>query len=77
MGMRPEGMRGLDVASRYLSHEPHSSSQGSYAKRFPPLSRPLPGLKLPPCLPDSMERSPTRITTLPNGLRIASEDALV
>lgn len=76
MSMRPEGMRGLDVASRYLSHEPLSSSQGSYAKRFPPLFRPLPGLKLPPCLPDSMERSPTRITTLPNGLRIASEDAL-
>uniref|UniRef100_A0A804LVU2 Peptidase M16 N-terminal domain-containing protein n=1 Tax=Zea mays TaxID=4577 RepID=A0A804LVU2_MAIZE len=36
--------------------------------------RPLPGLDLPPCLPDNLSRSPTRITTLPNGLRVATED---
>ncbi|AQK98040.1 Putative mitochondrial processing peptidase alpha subunit family protein [Zea mays] len=38
------------------------------------LLRPLPGLDLPPCLPDNLSRSPTRVTTLPNGLRVATED---
>jgi mitochondrial-processing peptidase subunit alpha len=41
------------------------------------LLRPLPGLDLPPCLPDNLSRSPTRITTLPNGLRVATEDVPV
>ncbi|XP_020253228.1 mitochondrial-processing peptidase subunit alpha-like isoform X2 [Asparagus officinalis] len=75
ISMQSERMRGLNLASRYFSQEPLYSSQGSYSERFPPLFHPLPGLKLPPNLPDSVERSPTRITTLPNGLRIASEDA--
>ncbi|KAJ1287237.1 hypothetical protein BS78_03G415600 [Paspalum vaginatum] len=38
------------------------------------LLHPLPGLELPPCLPDNLDRSPTRITTLSNGIRIATED---
>ncbi|KAJ7517242.1 hypothetical protein O6H91_21G015100 [Diphasiastrum complanatum] len=40
----------------------------------PPLYEPLPGAKLPPALPDSVEPSETKITTLANGLRIASEE---
>lgn len=75
--MQPQRTWGQDVASRYLSDKPLSSSKGSYVEHFPPLFHPLSGLKLPPCLQDSVERYPTKITTLPNGLRIASEDAPV
>ncbi|URE27968.1 Insulinase (Peptidase family M16) [Musa troglodytarum] len=71
-----DGTSGHGVASRYLSHEPLSYSEDSYTKCIPPLFHPLPGLKLPICLPDSAERNPTKVTTLPNGLRVASEDAL-
>ncbi|PVH37452.1 hypothetical protein PAHAL_5G007300 [Panicum hallii] len=35
---------------------------------------PLPGLDLPPPLPDNLGRGPTRVTTLPNGIRVATED---
>ncbi|KAF6133986.1 hypothetical protein GIB67_040750 [Kingdonia uniflora] len=38
-----------------------------------PLGSPLPGVTLPPPLPDYVEPSKTKITTLPNGLKIASE----
>jgi len=38
------------------------------------LLHPLPGLDLPPPLPDNLGRSPTRVTTLPNGIRVATED---
>lgn len=55
------------------SPEPSPWFNGSYVKRFPPLSHPLPDIKLPPHLPDYVEPYPTKITTLPNGLRIASE----
>ncbi|KAH7680744.1 mitochondrial-processing peptidase subunit alpha protein [Dioscorea alata] len=65
-----------DLGVRNISYEPLSWSQGSYATRMPPLFHPLPGLRLPPPLSDQMERFPTKITTLPNGLRIASEDSL-
>ncbi|KAJ0976689.1 hypothetical protein J5N97_012163 [Dioscorea zingiberensis] len=65
-----------DFGARNLSYEPLSWSQGSYATRMPPLFHPLPGLRLPQPLPDHMERFPTKITTLPNGLKIASEDSL-
>lgn len=66
-----------DLRARNISYEPLSWSQGSYATRMPPLFHPLPGLRLPPPLSDQMERFPTKITTLPNGFRIASEDSLV
>ncbi|RWW56209.1 hypothetical protein BHE74_00037086 [Ensete ventricosum] len=71
-----DGTSGHGVASRYLSHEPLSYSDDSYTKCIPPLFHPLPGLKLPICLPDSAERNHTKVTTLPNGLRVASEDSL-
>lgn len=38
-----------------------------------PLDFPLPGLALPPPLPDFVELGKTKVTTLPNGAKIASE----
>ncbi|XP_077235652.1 mitochondrial-processing peptidase subunit alpha-like isoform X2 [Tasmannia lanceolata] len=64
-----------EISSQYSSQEPLSWLKGSYAKRFPPLFHPLPGLKLPPYLPDFVDSCPTKITELPNGLTIASEDS--
>lgn len=66
-----------EVLPQYSSQESHSWFKGGYAKRFPPLSHPLPDLMLPPYLPDHVECYPTSITTLPNGLKIASENSLV
>ncbi|KAK6941434.1 Peptidase M16, C-terminal, partial [Dillenia turbinata] len=43
----------------------------------PPLDFPLPGVSLPPSLPDKVEPGKTKITTLSNGLRIASETSLL
>lgn len=40
---------------------------------LPPLNFPLQDVTLPPPLPDHVEPSKTEITTLPNGLKIASE----
>ncbi|XP_062232085.1 mitochondrial-processing peptidase subunit alpha-like [Phragmites australis] len=61
------GRRGVDAAAaRRLSV--------AAAARYTSLLRPLPGLELPPCLPGQLGRNPTRITTLPNGIRVASED---
>lgn len=54
-----------------------SGSGAASAARSTSLLRPLPGLDLPPCLPDKLARLPTRITTLPNGVRVASEDVPV
>ncbi|KAJ4973298.1 hypothetical protein NE237_006472 [Protea cynaroides] len=46
---------------------------GERSSSLPPLDFPLPGVTLPPPLPDYVEPSKTKITTLPNGVRIASE----
>ncbi|KAB1209254.1 Mitochondrial-processing peptidase subunit alpha [Morella rubra] len=46
---------------------------GGRSKSLPPLDFPLAGVVLPPSLPDYVEPSKTKITTLPNGVRIASE----
>ncbi|KAK1610808.1 hypothetical protein QYE76_034481 [Lolium multiflorum] len=53
----------------------------TYAERFPSLLDPLPGLHLPPAPHDEYQQSPpppplprTEVTTLPNGVRIASQD---
>ncbi|KAF3785783.1 Mitochondrial-processing peptidase subunit alpha [Nymphaea thermarum] len=54
----------------------HTNSHGKFALVHPSLFHPLPGLKLPPCLSDYVEPCPTKITTLPNGLKIASENIL-
>ncbi|XVE70528.1 hypothetical protein DITRI_Ditri10aG0079400 [Diplodiscus trichospermus] len=46
---------------------------GNHSKSIPPLDFPLPGVALPPSLPDYVEPGKTKITTVPNGLKIASE----
>lgn len=62
MGGSRFGSRGL---FSWLSKESSSS--------LPPLDTPLGGVSLPPSLPDYVEPSKTKITTLSNGLKIASE----
>lgn len=59
---------------RFQRWPPRWLSGATSAARDTSLLRPLPGLQLPPCLPDQLDRHPTHITTLPNGVRVASED---
>ncbi|KAF7148060.1 hypothetical protein RHSIM_Rhsim03G0235900 [Rhododendron simsii] len=46
---------------------------GGRSSSLPPLQVPLQGVTLPPPLPDHVETGKTKITTLPNGVKIASE----
>ncbi|KAJ6803069.1 mitochondrial-processing peptidase subunit alpha-like [Iris pallida] len=46
---------------------------GGKSSQIPPLNIPLQGVAVPPPLPDHIEPSKTKITTLPNGVKIASE----
>ncbi|GMN50663.1 hypothetical protein TIFTF001_019822 [Ficus carica] len=46
---------------------------GGSSRSSTPLDFPLPGVNLPPALPDYVEPDTTKITTLPNGLKIASQ----
>lgn len=46
---------------------------GGQSNSSPPLDFPLPGVSLPPSLPDYVEPGKTKITALPNGVIIASE----
>uniref|UniRef100_A0A7N0ZR39 Mitochondrial-processing peptidase subunit alpha n=1 Tax=Kalanchoe fedtschenkoi TaxID=63787 RepID=A0A7N0ZR39_KALFE len=46
---------------------------GERSSSSPSLDFPLPGVVLPPPLPDYVEPGKTKITTLPNGVKIASE----
>ncbi|XP_011078227.1 mitochondrial-processing peptidase subunit alpha [Sesamum indicum] len=48
---------------------------GDQCSSLPSLNFPLKDVNLPPPLPDHVEPGQTRITTLPNGLKIASETA--
>lgn len=50
---------------------------GERSSSLPPLDIPLGGVALPDPLPDFVEPSKTKITTLPNGLKIASETSPV
>jgi processing peptidase subunit alpha len=50
---------------------------GGKSGNLPPLEIPLAGVTLPPPLPDYVEPSKTKITTLPNGIKIASETSPV
>ncbi|XP_047308568.1 mitochondrial-processing peptidase subunit alpha-like [Impatiens glandulifera] len=49
---------------------------GERSSSLPPLTIPLEGLNLPSPLPDYVEPSATKITTLPNGIKIASEASM-
>ncbi|GMH14244.1 hypothetical protein Nepgr_016085 [Nepenthes gracilis] len=46
---------------------------GEKSNSLPPLEFPIEGVNLPPPLPDYIVPSNTKITTLPNGVKIASE----
>ncbi|KAK3028887.1 hypothetical protein RJ639_039896 [Escallonia herrerae] len=46
---------------------------GEKSTPLPPLDFPLAGVNIPPPMPDYVEPSQTKITTLPNGVKIASE----
>ncbi|XP_065636062.1 mitochondrial-processing peptidase subunit alpha [Quercus suber] len=68
------------ASSRAVATNPSSASgalfgwlTGGGSKSLPPLDFPLAGVTLPPPLPDYVEPSKTKITTLPNGVKIASE----
>lgn len=50
---------------------------GERSSSSPSLDFPLPGVSLPPSLPDYVEPGKTKISTLPNGVKIASETSVV
>ncbi|KAK1300561.1 Mitochondrial-processing peptidase subunit alpha [Acorus calamus] len=54
---------------------PLSWFRSSYTERFPSLLQPITDITIPDYLPDRVEFHTTKITTLPNGLRVASEDS--
>ncbi|RCV29202.1 hypothetical protein SEVIR_5G471500v4 [Setaria viridis] len=66
------GLEPAAAAARRLSAA--DASAASSSARDNSLLRPLPGLDLPPPLADNLGRSPTRVTTLPSGIRVATED---
>lgn len=79
-----KGHLGNRVPARFASSSvalTKSSSSGGFfswltgdqSKSCPPLDYPLTGVTLPPPLPDYVEPGKTSITTLPNGVKIASE----
>ncbi|KAH9606066.1 hypothetical protein KSS87_005196 [Heliosperma pusillum] len=61
------------VASQTSSSELFNWILGEKISSLPPLDIPLEGVILPPPLPDYVELAKTKITTLSNGLKIASE----
>ncbi|XP_074581961.1 mitochondrial-processing peptidase subunit alpha-like [Curcuma longa] len=71
----------FDQAARYASTTVAKKSSGGFfswltgekSSQLPPLDFPLPNVALPPALPDYLEPGKTEITTLPNGVKIASE----
>lgn len=79
------GARIFDTAARFASTRIAKRSSGGFfgwltggsSSQLPPLDFPLPGVSLPPPLPDFVEPARTKITALPNGLKIASEVSTV
>ncbi|XP_030525239.2 mitochondrial-processing peptidase subunit alpha [Rhodamnia argentea] len=61
------------VASNSTSSGLFSWLTGESSSTLPPLEMPLAGISPPNALPDYVEPSKTKITTLPNGVKIASE----
>lgn len=65
------------------SNKPSSGLSGIFgwladrSSSLTPLDFPLEGVKLPPPLPDYVEPGKTKITTLPNGVKVASETSAV
>ncbi|KAL0339002.1 UNVERIFIED_CONTAM: Mitochondrial-processing peptidase subunit alpha [Sesamum angustifolium] len=78
------GYRGLARYASTSAIATNSSSGGLFgwltgekSSSLPPLDFPLKDVVLPPPLPDYVESGKTKITTLPNGLKIASETSAV
>ncbi|KAJ0779585.1 putative quinol--cytochrome-c reductase, Mitochondrial processing peptidase [Helianthus annuus] len=63
------------VAAKSSSGGIFSWFTGGSSSSLPPLDFPLKGIELPASLPDRVETENTKITTLPNGVRIASENS--
>ncbi|PSS15548.1 Mitochondrial-processing peptidase subunit alpha like [Actinidia chinensis var. chinensis] len=79
-----KGRAGNRLLTRYASSSAVAVSSSSSGGLFswltgersssvPPMQVPLQGVTLPPALPDYVEPGKTKITTLPNGVKIASE----
>ncbi|KAA8523200.1 hypothetical protein F0562_009623 [Nyssa sinensis] len=81
-----KGCAGNRVLTRFASSSAvaTSSSSGGFfswltgerSSSLSPLDFPLKGVTLPPPLPDYVEPGKTKITTLPNGVKIASETSV-
>jgi processing peptidase subunit alpha len=65
------------VAAKVSSGGLFSWLTGERSSSLPPLDTPLSSVVLPDPLPDYVEPSKTKITTLSNGLKIASETSSV
>lgn len=65
------------VAAKSSSGGLFSWFTGGSGSNSPPLDFPLKGIELPPSLPDHVEQGKTKITTLSNGIKIASETSSV
>lgn len=64
-------------ASGFASRGLFSWLTGESSSSLPPLDTPLTGFPPPSSLPDYVEPGKTKITTLSNGLKIASETSPV
>lgn len=64
--------QGVNFSSQSTTSE--SLSIGSIANRFPPLTEPVPNLPQPIYATVKSEDHITQITTLDNGLKVASEN---
>ncbi|XP_034596290.1 mitochondrial-processing peptidase subunit alpha isoform X1 [Setaria viridis] len=60
-------------ASTSVIKQSSGGSFGGKSSQLPPLDVPLRGITLPPPLPDYVEPAKIKITSLPNGIKIASE----
>ncbi|KAL9323071.1 hypothetical protein ACSQ67_011124 [Phaseolus vulgaris] len=69
----PKGNGRSVGASGFASRGLFSWLTGESSSSLPPLDTPLRGFAPPPSLPDYVEPGKTKITTLSNGLKIASE----
>lgn len=69
------GVSRTEIAQQSSSGGLFSWITGNNSKSLPSLDFPLPGVNLPPTLPDYVEPTKTIVTTLPNGLKVASESS--
>jgi processing peptidase subunit alpha len=76
-------MLNITIRSASTSVAQHSSGgflswlTGARSNTLPPPDFPLPGVTIPDALPDHVEPGKTTVTTLSNGVKIASETSPV